>query len=81
QNYPNPFNPTTQIAFELPEAGPVTLEIYDILGRLIDKPIDGFYSAGGHAVTWDGSHVSSGIYFYRLTAGDSYQIRRMTLMK
>jgi hypothetical protein len=81
QNYPNPFNPTTQIAFETMSAGQVELSIYDILGRLIDRPLDGILPAGGHAVVWDGSRYSSGIYFYRLKIGGHSITRRMILSK
>jgi hypothetical protein len=81
QNYPNPFNPSTQISFELPQAGPVTLEIYDILGRLIDKPVNGPLAAGNHQIVWNGNPYSSGVYFYKLVAGDNSQVKRMTLTK
>ena len=81
QNYPNPFNPSTQISFELPQSGPVTLEIYDILGRLIDKPVNGTLASGNHQITWNGARYSSGVYFYKLTAGANSQVRRMTLTK
>jgi immune inhibitor A len=81
QNYPNPFNPATQMAFEIPSTGQVDLSIYDILGRLIDKPVSGILPGGGHIVTWDGSRYSSGIYFYRLTVGDHSVTRRMILSK
>ena len=81
QNYPNPFNPATQIAFEVPSAGPVELAIYDVLGRLIDKPVNGVLKAGKQIVTWDGSAYSSGIYFYRLTVGGHSTTKRMTLAK
>ena len=87
QNYPNPFNPATTITFALPEAGPVTLEIFDISGRRIvgaygNTPL----SAGWHAFTWDGRNdagvpVASGMYLYRLQAGDLVQARRMLLLR
>jgi M6 family metalloprotease-like protein len=81
QNYPNPFNPSTQISFEIPVAGQASLEIFDLLGRLIDRPIDGPLTAGGHQVTWDGSRYASGVYFYKLTVGENSQVKRMTLAK
>jgi hypothetical protein len=87
QNYPNPFNPTTQIRFALPESGPVTLKLYDTLGREVAALVDGVLPAGTHVVTWDGSgeaggRVSSGTYLYRLiTADGSSRSRVMTLLK
>jgi immune inhibitor A len=81
QNYPNPFNPTTRIAFEIPSTDQVNLSVYDILGRLIDKPVDEVLTAGGHVITWDGSRFPSGIYFYRLTVGNHSITKRMTLAK
>jgi hypothetical protein len=85
-NRPNPFNPTTEISFVLPKQAHVKLEIYNVLGQkvttLLDKPMD----AGYQAVTWDGtsssgSAVSSGIYFYRLTAGEFSATKKMSLVK
>ena len=81
QNYPNPFNPTTEIAFDNPKAGNIQLVIYDLLGRVIDKPVDGFLQAGHHSIIWDGSRAPSGVYFYRLIRGDKVFTRRMVLVK
>jgi hypothetical protein len=86
QNYPNPFNPTTQIQFAIPEAGNVTLKIYNSLGQLVKTLIDGNMSEGYHTVTWNstnnlGNKLSSGIYFYRITAGSFVQVNKMILMK
>jgi len=81
QNYPNPFNPTTIISFELPKSGNVSLTVYDLLGRVVDKPIDGILQAGRHEITWDGSDKSSGVYFYRIVTSDETLTRRMTLLK
>jgi hypothetical protein len=86
QNYPNPFNPTTRIDFSLPQAGNVTLTIYDALGRTVKQLASGILEAGQHTVVWNGSNaqgqmVSSGVYFYRLeTAVGSYS-RKMMLLK
>jgi len=81
QNYPNPFNASTNISFSLPEAGNVKIVIYDLLGRIVDMPLNEFKPAGNHAVSWNGNEFTSGIYFYRLaTASGSYN-RRMTLLK
>ena len=66
QNYPNPFNPTTQFSFGIPEAGHVTLEIFDILGRKIETVVDEQLNAGNYTYTWNATKIASGIYFYRL---------------
>ena len=73
QNYPNPFNPATTLAFELPQAAEMQLRIYDLQGRLVKTVAAGRYEAGRHSAVWDGTDdagavVSSGVYFYRLTA-------------
>jgi len=81
QNYPNPFNPTTEIAFTLPTAGHVTLEIYNILGQRVAILVDGFRKVGQHTVTWDASGQSSGIYFYRLQAGELVETKKTMLLK
>lgn len=79
--YPNPFNATTNISFGLPEAGHVSLEIYNLMGQKIATLVDGYKEAGYHSVNWDASQYSSGIYFYRLTVGDKVFSKRMTLLK
>jgi hypothetical protein len=80
QNYPNPFNARTQISFALPEAADVSIEIYSVTGQLVET-ISDRYEAGNHSVTWDASRVASGVYFYKLTAGDFSQTMKMTLLK
>ena len=81
QNYPNPFNAQTQISYTLPSAGPVKLAVYDILGRQVQTLFDDPQAAGEHSVIWDADGFASGIYFYRLTAGDKEFSRQMTLIK
>lgn len=86
QNYPNPFNPTTRITFALPVQSAVRLIIYDLLGRQVKGLLAEKLPAGYHAVSWDGTNdkgraVSSGIYFYRLEAGDFEQNRKMIMLK
>jgi hypothetical protein len=86
QNFPNPFNPTTQIRFGIPEAGNVTLKIYNSVGQLVKTLVDGNMSEGYHQATWDatdntGSKLSSGVYIYRITAGTFAQVNKMLLLK
>jgi hypothetical protein len=81
QNFPNPFNPATTIQFQVPAAARTTLTVFDILGRKISTVIDQEISAGSHAVTWDSSTVSSGIYFYRLTSGNYTDTKKMIVAK
>jgi hypothetical protein len=86
QNYPNPFNPTTNIRFSLPETNDVTLEVYDLTGRLVRTLVSGQVEAGVHTMTWDGKdasgvQVASGVYLYRIQAGAFNQTNKMTLLK
>ncbi len=78
--YPNPFNPTTSIDFNIPEQSDVTLKIFDISGKLVDQVT---YNSikGYHKYQFNGSELSSGIYFYQLNAGGNRKIKRMTLVK
>ncbi|UCC43526.1 MAG: S8 family peptidase [Candidatus Zixiibacteriota bacterium] len=81
QNYPNPFNPVATIAFGLPTASEVKLEVYNVLGRKVTTIIDGRLEAGYHSVQWDATSVASGLYFYRMTAGEFVEARKMLLLK
>jgi PKD repeat protein len=81
QNYPNPFNPTTEIAFSLPNAARVTLEVFNVVGQRVAVLADGTYGAGSHIVTWDAAGNSSGVYFYRLTTTEFTQTKKMMLIK
>jgi len=81
QNYPNPFNPITEIQYALPRDCWVRLEVYNILGQKVAKLIDERQEAGYKAVRWDAMAVASGIYIYRIQAGDFAQTRRMILLK
>jgi hypothetical protein len=78
---PNPFNPVATIHFNLPEATRVTLNVYDVSGRLVAQLINGLTGAGSHQATFDGSHLASGVYLYRLTAGSKSATGKMVLMK
>jgi hypothetical protein len=66
QNFPNPFNPTTQLGWEMPERGWVSLRIYDLLGRQVATLVEGMEEAGKHTVRFNAASVSSGVYLYRL---------------
>ena len=81
RNYPNPFNSSTVLRYALPAPSPVTIDIYDILGRKLLTLADGIQPAGSHQLLWDASEVPSGVYFYRLQAGQVSQTRRMMLIK
>ncbi len=80
-SYPNPFNPTANISYALPAAGKVMLCVYDVNGRLVNTLIDGSREAGVHEVTFDASNLASGVYIYRLSAGDFSATGKMVLMK
>jgi hypothetical protein len=81
QNYPNPLNPSTTIRYALPSAVRVKLVIHDLLGREIAALVDEEQSAGWKEVVWNASAMSSGVYFYRLTAGSFVQTRKLVVMK
>jgi len=81
QNYPNPFNPSTTIPFSLPKPGKVCLNIYDLSGRLVASPVNGWRKTGYHEVTFDGSNLASGIYIYRIQAADYNESAKMILLK
>jgi hypothetical protein len=86
QNVPNPFNPTTMIEFSVPDAGRVTLTIYDVRGRRVVTLVDRTIPEGLQRVVWDGvnasgEQVSTGVYFYRLVAGKEVRTRKMVLVK
>ncbi len=81
QNYPNPFNPRTTIAFTLASESDVQLEVFDAAGRWVATLFDGSKGAGRHTVDFDASRLSSGVYFYRLRAGDFVQQKKMVLLK
>lgn len=80
-NYPNPFNASTTIEYDLPEAGHVRIIVYDPLGREIETLVDVEKPAGRHQVVWDASDYSSGVYFYRIEAGDFIETKKMILLK
>jgi hypothetical protein len=81
QNYPNPFNPSTMISYSLPEASEVQLNVYNLTGQLVASVDDGMRSAGTHQINFDAGHLSSGVYIYRLLAGNRVLTKKMTLIK
>ncbi len=81
QNYPNPFNPSTTIEFSLEKYDYVTLTIYNLLGQKIAELLKGNYSSGTYKLTFDASHLSSGIYLYQLKSSTSTIVKKMQLMK
>jgi hypothetical protein len=81
QNFPNPFNPSTKIVFTLPKASNTRLTVFNELGQKVATMLDGYQSAGQHIVTFNGSSLASGTYFYRLEAGSLVSVKKMLLMK
>jgi len=81
QNYPNPFNPTTEIAYNLPETGHVTIEIFNHLGQKVATLVDENQSQGYRTVEWNAGSFASGIYYCRLQAKDTIKIRKMVYLK
>jgi hypothetical protein len=80
-SYPNPFNAATTISFYLPVSSNVRLEIYNLIGQKIATLVEGWIDAGNHSIQWEAAGYSSGIYFYKLTAGDRVITKRMTLLR
>jgi mannan endo-1,4-beta-mannosidase len=81
QNYPNPFNPSTIIEFSLPNSSDVTLKIYNALGEEIATLASAQFSAGTHRIEWKANGVSSGMYFYRLSAGNFVETKKLVLLR
>jgi hypothetical protein len=81
QNYPNPFNPNTIIEFSMTESDNIKIEIYDILGRLISELFNSYLIAGNYSIDFNASHLSSGIYYYRLSTSQKSLMKKMMLLK
>ena len=81
QNYPNPFNPATKINFELPHDSKIKLSVYDITGKLASELVNEQRAAGYYTVEFNGSNLASGMYFYRIEAGDFSAAKKMILVK
>jgi len=80
QNYPNPFNPMTTIKYEIPKDGNIKLTVYDITGREIIS-INEYRQAGVYTYTFDGTNLASGVYIYKVTAGNFTETKKMVLIK
>ncbi|MBD3217818.1 MAG: T9SS type A sorting domain-containing protein, partial [candidate division Zixibacteria bacterium] len=86
QNFPNPFNATTQITYKLTRGSNVSLEIYNTMGQKVRTLVDEYRDAGRYTVEWDskndaGSDVASGVYLYKMRAGETVDSKKMTLLK
>jgi len=81
QNYPNPFNPSTVIRYQIPEPVTVTLKVFDMLGNEVATVVKENQPAGNYSITFDGSNLTSGVYFYKLQAGKFAEIKKFILMK
>ena len=80
-NYPNPFNPSTTIEFDLPKTGNVNLKIFNILGEEVVTLLSASLLSGSHSVEWNASNFASGVYLYRLQAGDYVETRKMIILR
>jgi hypothetical protein len=81
QNYPNPFNPATTISYSIPKAANVSLKIFNILGQEVRSLVSEYQNAGTYKITFDGSSLTSGIYFYNLSSDDFFQVKKMIMIK
>ena len=81
QNYPNPFNPSTTIRYALPQRSHVTLSVFNTLGQIVATIVNGEQEAGYHDTQFDGTNIASGVYFYRIQAGDFVQTKRLLLLR
>ncbi|KUG25452.1 hypothetical protein ASZ90_004728 [hydrocarbon metagenome] len=81
QNYPNPFNPSTTIEYSIPSRNHVTLKVYDVLGKEVTTLVSDTKPSGNYQVSFDANNLSSGVYFYRIIAGNFQEVRKMILSK
>ncbi|MFZ4590839.1 MAG: T9SS type A sorting domain-containing protein, partial [Ignavibacteria bacterium] len=83
QNYPNPFNPVTKIKFDIPNIrqSVVTLKIFDVMGREVQTLVNESLQPGTYETTFDGSNLTSGVYFYQLTSGNYKETKKLLLLK
>jgi hypothetical protein len=81
QNYPNPFNPVTTIRYSLDKTSDISIKVYSLTGKLVETLYTGNKPAGEYSITWDASHLASGVYFYKLVSGSDIMTRKMMLLK
>ncbi|MBI9072127.1 MAG: glycoside hydrolase family 3 C-terminal domain-containing protein [Melioribacteraceae bacterium] len=81
QNYPNPFNPTTTINYAIAESGEVSLKVFDVLGNEVSTLVDGYKPKGIYSVSFNAANLSSGVYFYKLSANNNIEIKKLTFIK
>ena len=81
QNYPNPFNPSTKIKYSIPQSSNVVIKVFDILGNEIETLVNEEKPTGTYEITWYAENLPSGVYFYRLHAGDFVGTKKMVLLK
>lgn len=81
QNYPNPFNPTTTISYAIPHESNIKIDVYNSLGEKVKELVNGFLPAGNHYVTFNGSNLSSGVYYYSMSSGNFREVKKFILMK
>ncbi len=81
QNYPNPFNPTTTISYQLPQSELVNVSIYNVAGQLVETLVSEHKNVGYHSVIWNASGIASGLYFYRINAGEYTEIKKCMILK
>jgi len=81
QNYPNPFNPSTTISFAIPQSGKVKLAVFNSIGQEVEKLIDEEMVAGDHQITFNAENLTSGVYFYKLEAGNFVDVKKMVLIR
>jgi hypothetical protein len=81
QNFPNPFNPSTKIRYLIPQSSKVVIKVFDILGNEIETLVNEEKSAGTYEIKWYAESLPSGVYFYRLQAGDFVETKKMILLK
>ncbi|GAB4299097.1 MAG: hypothetical protein Kow0098_25240 [Ignavibacteriaceae bacterium] len=81
QNYPNPFNPVTEIKFSIPDAGNVTLTVYDAIGNEVEVIVNDYLPAGNYNASWDASGYSSGVYLYKIEVNNFKMVKKMVLLK
>jgi hypothetical protein len=81
ENYPNPFNPTTTIEFSLKKPGQTTIQVFNVVGQLVETLLDERLSEGRHQLHFRADHLSSGVYFYSIKSGDFTEVKKMMLLK